>query len=178
MSRAVDYTIYVLVGFAAAAGIVIFARNASPQAARVFRGVMDVSLLGIPCWLLGTSIVKRLWPLAVLALLAEALTISQLLAPRESPVGMHQAGVYMALPLLLFEKASTKTQKLAVILGCVLTAGAIIVNMGVLGFRDAAIEVSWAMMAVYLALFVLRFRSRRESRACDLSAETPHSSDE
>jgi hypothetical protein len=46
----------------------------------------------------------------------------------ESPVGVHQAGSYMALPLLLFEKASTEAQKLAVMLGSVLTAGAIIVN--------------------------------------------------
>jgi hypothetical protein len=29
----------------------------------------------------------------------------------ESPVGVHQAGSYMALPLLLFEKASTKSTK-------------------------------------------------------------------
>jgi len=114
-----------------------------------------------------------LWPLAILALLAEALTISQLLAPRESPVGVHQAGSYMALPLLLFEKASTKAQKLAVILGSVLTTGAIIVNAGVFGFRDAATEVSWVMMGVYLALYVLRFTSRRRYRECELSAETP-----
>ncbi len=163
MSKVADYTIYVLVGLAVVAGMVVFAKHASPAASRIFGYVLTFVMLVIPAWLLVASCRKHQWLIAALAGLCEVVVVSEILAPRASPLGRHGAGFYMVLPMLCFEKASVRGQKFAVILSALMASLTVAVNAGAVGFGARAVTISWLALVPLWSLVVLRVLSRRPS---------------
>jgi multidrug transporter EmrE-like cation transporter len=158
MSKVVDYTIYTLIGLTAVAGMVVFAKHASPAASRVFGDALTSLMIACPAWVLVTSCRRHQWLVAALAALSEVIIASQILTPRASPLGRHEVGFVMVLPMLFFEKASLKGQKIAVVLGALLASCAVTVNAGIVGFGEHANTISWLAMGLMLSLVVLRVR--------------------
>lgn len=158
MTRFADFTIYVLCGIVMLVVLTgVFGH--SGYTALIFFRLLEFSMFALLTWAVVASCRKRQWWMAVIAALCVVIIASQILAPRNSPLGMHE-GFLVILPLMMFQNASSKEQKIAVIFGSLIAAGVVVVNAGLVGFGTAATTISVAVSAALLLVFVERIRTR------------------
>lgn len=173
MSRPVDYAFVCMIVGLAGVGLSFHAAESNPQTAHVVDILLKALVVTVPCWPLIRSALKRQWSVAILALLAETLAVSQVMAPPQSPVGRNQWA--FVLPLLMFERASFKRQMLAVVLGSIQVIGAVVVNAGLLGFGTSARSVAWIGFAIFISLINVRFAGRLSKSSNGPAQGTPNS---